>query len=538
MLERRDLAVIATYAAASGLVSLAVPIASQSLVNTVAFTALMQPLVVLTVLVFIGLAVGGFTSTIQHTLIDRLHQRFFVRAAHDIARRLLDADVAVLRGRVAPDLTNRFFDVVVVQKAASTLLVDGLSAVLSAAISLVLLAFYHPALLAFDLVLLGCITFILLGLGRGGVETAVEESKVKHQMGAWLEQMAGALVAFKGPPAAEFAFRRADALAKKYVRARSLHFGVLLRQLVASHLLQALATATLLGLGGALVIKEQLTLGQLVAAEIAVTGVLASLAKSSKSLESFYDLTAALDKVGSLVDLPSERRLVGSEPRREEAATLALMRVDCAGNGGGALHQLSFTASRDAWLAILTDDSEGRSTLVSLLYGLWPATSGRIELDGRDYRSLDLEALRADIVLVRESNLFNGTLADNLSWGRKLEPGLTDAILDLVELTEPVLSLPDGMDTAISSAGEPLSEDQALRLTLARGLASNPRVLLLDGVLDVLGVAAARRIAGGLRAVSPNLTLIVLTNRSDIAELFGNVKRLRGGRVEGSQEAA
>ena len=306
-LEREDLRVVVIYAAAAGLVSLAVPIAAQSLVNMVAFTALLQPLIVLTLFVLVGLLFWGFTSTLQQSVIERLNQRFFVRTAHDVAGRLLDADVAALRGRLAPDLTNRFFDVVVVQKAASTLLVEGLSAVLQAVLSLLLLAFYHPALLAFDLVLLGCIAFVLFVLGRGGVDTAIKVSKVKHQTGAWLEQLASSLVAFKGPRATEFAFQRTDALARSYVGARAKHFRVLLRQIIASHVLQALATAALLGLGGALVIRGQLTLGQLVAAELAVTGVLASVAKSSKSLANYYDLNAALDKVGSLVDLPSER---------------------------------------------------------------------------------------------------------------------------------------------------------------------------------------------------------------------------------------
>jgi putative ABC transport system ATP-binding protein len=537
-LEREDLWVVVIYAAAAGLVSLAVPIAAQSLVNTVAFTALLQPLIVLTLFVLVGLLLWGFTSTLQQMVIERLNQRFFVRTAHDVAGRLLDADVAALRGRLAPDLTNRFFDVVVVQKAASTLLVEGLSAVLQAVLSLLLLAFYHPALLAFDLVLLGCIAFVL-ALGRGGVVTAIKESKVKHQTGAWLEQLASSLVAFKGPRAAEFAFQRTDALARSYVGARSKHFQVLLRQIIASHVLQALATAALLGLGGVLVIRGQLTLGQLVAAELAVTGVLASVAKSSKSLANYYDLNAAIDKVGSLIDLPSERRRGVAVPRREGPALVSLVDAGCdAVDGGYPLRHLSFNASRDAWLAVLGDDCDGRQTIVSLLYGVLPPSSGRVELDGSDIRNLSLDELRSDVVLVAHANPFDGSVADNLSWGQPLDAGRSARVLELLDLTDVIARLPDGLATWISSGDHLLTEDQALRLTLARALLCEPRVLLLECVLDVLGLAAARKIVAGLAAVSPGMTVIAFTRRLEIAALFGNMLRLSRGEAASPREAA
>lgn len=538
-LEREDLWVVVIYAAAAGLVSLAVPIAAQSLVNTVAFTALLQPLIVLTVFVLVGLLLWGFTSTLQQIVIERLNQRFFVRAAHDVAGRLLDADAAALRGRLAPDLTNRFFDVVVVQKAASTLLVEGLSAVLQAVISLLLLAFYHPALLAFDLALLGCIAFVLFGLGRGGVDTAIKESKVKHQTGALLERLASSLVAFKGPRAAEFAFRRTDALARSYVGARAKHFSVLLRQIIASHVLQALATAALLGLGGALVIRGQLTLGQLVAAELAVTAVLANVAKSSKSLANYYDLNAAIDKVGSLIDLPSERRRGVAVPRRDGPAVVVLADAGCeAVDGGYPLRHLSFRAAQDAWLAVLGDDCDGRQTLVSLLYGVLPPSSGRVELDGSDIRNLSLDELRTDVTLVAHANLFDGTVADNLAWGQPLDAGRSARVLDLLDLTDVIGRLPDGLATRISSGDHPLTEDQALRLTLARALLGQPRVLLLECVLDVLGLGAARKIVSGLAPVCPGVTVITFTRRPEIAALFGAVLRLSRGEAESPREAA
>src|SRR5690606_10688200 len=179
-LERGDLGVIVVYAAATGLLSLVVPITVQSLVNTVAFTALFQPLVVLTVLVLVALGLTGILNTLQYQVVETLNQRFFVRATGEAMRRLVRADAARFDSIGGAEWVNRFLDVALVQKACSTLLLDGLSIVLQALVALVLLAFYHPALLAFDAILVTLIVVILFGLGRRGTETSIKESKAKY----------------------------------------------------------------------------------------------------------------------------------------------------------------------------------------------------------------------------------------------------------------------------------------------------------------------------------------------------------------------
>ncbi len=324
-LEAGDLAAILIYAVAIGLASLAVPLAAQALVNSVAFSALAQPVVVLSILLLVGLLVAGGLRILQYRLAERLQQRFFVRATHDVIHRLVRADVDALSALKGREFMNRFFDVAIVQKTSSALLLDGLSIVLQGMASLVLLALYHPALLAFDVVLLGAIALIL-ALGRTGVPTAIYESKAKYATVGWLQDLAERASALKEREAALRAFEKGDELARATVGARQKHFRILLRQMIASTFLQALATAGLLGLGGMLVMKGQLTMGQLVAAELAVAGVLSGVAKFGKHLEGYYDLAASIDKVGSLVDLPSDGQEGQERPTTRDAASHDLVR--------------------------------------------------------------------------------------------------------------------------------------------------------------------------------------------------------------------
>jgi putative ABC transport system ATP-binding protein len=535
-LERGDVIVIVVYAVAIGLVSLAVPIAAQSLVNTVAFTALLQPIVVLAALVLVGLFAAGVLRALQYAVVETLQQRFFVRLTHDAVRRLVQADVRAFSEQGAPETVNRFFDVVIVQKTAATLLLDGLAVALQSGVALVLLAFYHPALLAFDVVLIALIVFTLFGLGRGGVATAIKESKAKHAAGAWLDEIARALRAFKSEESGEFAFARADALARGYVEARQKHFKVLLRQTVASYALQACATAALLGLGGSLVIKGQLTLGQLVAAELVVTGVLAGVTKFSKYLESYYDLCASLDKVGQIVDLPHERvdgiaAAVGTTPAHLQLENVAFSYND----RNQALRDVSLALAPGAHLAVLGSDASGKSTLVDILYGLRAPSRGQVLLDGVDVRTLALPHLRRNVALVGKAEVFDGSVLDNLLLGREQVDGavVTEA-LGAVALTEDVADLPQGSLTRLGHAGSRLTSSQAARLTIARGLMAQPRLLLIDETLDGLGTETVHKVLCGIAAVSHATSVLVFTSREEVAAAVGAFVRLDRGVLQGT----
>jgi ABC-type bacteriocin/lantibiotic exporter with double-glycine peptidase domain len=530
-LESSDLTVVVVYAVAIGVVSLTVPIAAQALVNTVAFTALMQPIVVLSALVLGGLAAAGVLRTLQYQVIERLQQRFFVRAAHDAVRRLGQADVRAFASQGAPELMNRFFDVATVQKTASTLLMEGLSMALQGAVSLTLLAFYHPALLAFDVLLIASIAFIFFVLGRSGVSTSIKESKAKYATAAWLEEMASAFRTFKAAGADRFAFAQADALARSYVEARRKHFKVLLRQTIASYGLQAVATAGLLGLGGMLIIAGELTLGQLVAAELIVNGVLVGVSKFGKYLESYYDLVAAVDKVGAIVDLQSER-LGGAERQPSlQPAHIELSNVSYSYDGQNfALRDVSFAVQPGERVAFLGSHASGKSTLVDMLYGMRPPASGQVKLDGIDVRAIALRDWRRDVALVGQPEIFDGTVLENLCLGRENVPvSLITEALDIVALSDDIGSLPEGPATKLGHSGSRLTSSQAARLTIARGLVAEPRLLIIDEALDGLGVETARKVLRGIAGSKQKPTVIVLTGSTEIAEEVGNVGRIDRG---------
>ena len=315
--ERRDLVVVAVYAAIIGLLSLATPIAVQAVVNSVAFGANLQPLVVLVMLLFGGLSFAALLQMLEAYVVEVLQRRYFVRVADDFGRRIASAPAGVHDNRFGPELVNRFFDIVTIQKSLSSLALDGLSLTLQTGAGMILLGFYHPLLLAFDVVLVFLLVGVLL-LGRGALPTALDESSAKYKVASWLEDVARVPRLFVGTSAREHAWNRADVLARDYIAARKRHFRVLLRQLAGGMFLQVVAVVALLGVGGYLVLSRQLTLGQLVAAELVVTAMGSGFSKLGKNLEKLYDLGVGVAKISAVLDQPCER--IGGERPRTSAS--------------------------------------------------------------------------------------------------------------------------------------------------------------------------------------------------------------------------
>lgn len=532
--ERQDLLVAIIYSIAIGLLSLALPVATQSLVNTVAFGTVLQPLVVLSLLVFAALAAAALLQCMRFGVVEMIQRRVFARLADQVADRLLRVRLEAFDRQHGPELVNRFLDVVTVQKSVALLLVDGLSLLMQVVIGMLLLATYHPYLLAFDMLLLLLMGVVLFGFGRGAVRTSIAESYAKYDVLAWLEDIARHRSAFRSRSADKYARNRTRALVTGYLRERSGHFRVLLRQLTGTLMLQACATSALLGIGGWLVIEGQLTLGQLIAAELVVSMIVNNLAKFGKSLESFYDLQAAMDKLGYLTDLPIERTT--GEPMQSSAGPAAVRLRDINFSYPGQPELLvasPISIPPGARVAFHGRSGSGKSTLLDLLFASRHPSSGSLELDGVDYRELRLPDLRDQIALVRDVDVFPGTVLDNVRLGIDADPLSVRRVLDNVGLLEEVSALPEGLSTVLSTGGAPLSPSQAMRLMIARALLSRPRLLLVDEVLDNIDDLQIRGpLIRTLFAADAPWTLVATTEREDIWPLCDEVFALRRGGVE------
>jgi putative ABC transport system ATP-binding protein len=529
-LEREDIGILITYGVGIGLLSLATPVAVQALVNTIAFGALFQPLLVLTLILLVLLGFSNSLVALQFYVVEMLQRRLFVRIFGETANRLEKARYAEKDDHHLPELTNRFFDVVTLQKTASVMLLETLGYVLQTVIGMVLLAFYHPLLLAFDLFFVGVLGFILFGMGKNGLTTAIEQSKAKYQAAAWLEDLAANPVLGKSAGTRAFLDRQTDHIAANYVAACEKHFKVLSNQNVGALILHTLANTLLLGMGGWMVISNQLSLGQLIAAELVVSAMIYGLTRLGKTLENFYEMLASVDKLGYLLDLPQEKQQDIMPEILETAYQVSLENLSLQGGIHlDALDNANVQLAAGSQIAISGDIEKG--SLLDVIYGLRQPGSGRISFNGHDLRDLNHGQLRDNVSLVRESEIFTGTLLDNLCLGRALSLTEVRHMLEYVGLTEVIAELPDSLQTLLLPNGAPLTQEQCLRLTLARALIGTPRLVLLDRVLDQIDSRILPRILDYLLAENKPWTLIVATQRSDILARFQRQIKIENGKA-------
>jgi ABC-type bacteriocin/lantibiotic exporter with double-glycine peptidase domain len=512
-LERNDLWVCVIFSAAIGLLTLVVPIATQSLVNTIAFGNLLQPLVVLTGVVMAVLGLSTVLQTMRFHVVEILQRRLFVRVASDAANRLLRARADALEEMHGPELVNRFLEVVTLQKSGATLLVDGLSVGMQTLVGSILLAFYHPYLLAFVMVLMGAILVIVFPLGRGAVATAIEESKAKYDLMAWLEETARHPTTFRSDASRRYALERTNELVGEYLSHRGSHFRILLRQVVGTWVLYALASALLLGVGGWLVIQRQLTLGQLIASELVLALVLSGFSKLGKHLETYYDLLAAMDKLGYLTDLPLESPR-DSGPGRGPSG------VDARGLiWRGVLQGVDVTIRPRERLGLAGSSGSGKTTLIDILCGFREADGGSVVVDG-------------PVAVVRGPEVFHGTIEENVRVGRSASLDEVRRALQTACVWDDVLSLPDGLSTTLATGGRPLSGGQVMRLMFARAIVARPGLLIVDEALDGLDDSAwCTALVDALFAPDAPWTLLVVTNREDLLNRCDRVLRLKSGQV-------
>ncbi|MBX7154842.1 MAG: ATP-binding cassette domain-containing protein [Candidatus Kapaibacterium sp.] len=493
--EKKDIVVVIVYSVIMGLLSLIVPLSSQAIVNAVSLGIYTSQLVVLCVGVGLGLLLLGVFNVMEMYVVDVLRRRIFVRTAFDIAYRLPRIKHRALEGEYAPELVNRFFDVITVTKSLGKFLLDGVSAVLVALIGLILLAVYHPFFLLFDIFLVVFIVVLVLVLGRKGLTTSIMESKKKYAVANWLEEIARCQQAFKLNATPEFSYEYLDSIAEKYVKAHRSHFLVIARQVAGSSFFRSIATVGVLGLGGMLVIERQLSLGQLVAAELVIIALLGSIEKLITQFEDFYDLLTGIDKLATITD--KELEAVGGESPdiSQKALDIKILNLQFTyPNNHTVFNGLTLHIPSGNRVSLVGENGSGKTTLAELLAGIHEPKHGAIFLNDYDTRRMSLTAIRNNIgVVSRDNDVFAGTIEQNITMGRVVSYKQLTWAIAMAGLEDDMRTLPNGLNTYVVSGGTNLPYGVVRRIILARCILCKPRLIILDEAFE--GVERATKLA-------------------------------------------
>jgi ABC-type bacteriocin/lantibiotic exporter with double-glycine peptidase domain len=545
--ERPDVGVVYFYAVLAGVLSLSLPLGIQAIIGLVSGGMLLQPVVILIGLVVAGTFAAGALQVLQLGVVERIQQRIFARHALELARDLPRTRLEALEGTDLPELTNRFFEVITIQKSLSKLLTESVAALLSIVAGLVLLTFYHPYLSLFGGALIVALAMTLWMTGRRGLETSLAESSAKYRVAHWLQELARHASSFHLAGETALPLARMDQEVDQYLGHRQDHFRVLARQSMAVVLLKTLVTGGLLIIGASLVLDRRISLGQFVASELVIVSVLLGVEKLIFSLSTVYDALTAAEKSSHLRDVPrSSHALEGAVERDAGNATLGANSLGVAvattalhymygSDGGTALRDVSFQANAGERVALVGSEGAGASTLLRVLAGLQSNYQGAVTLDGRSLRDLPRLAISNAVSLVNPTPaLIDGTIEDNVALGRSgIDRSAVADALELVGLQDFVHALSTGMQTRVGPGGVVLPSHVVRKILLARAVVSRPRLLLFDEFFHHVEPVAKRRLLDRLCDPTRGWTIIAASHDPAFLAACDRVLLLEDGRIVG-----
>ena len=459
-----------------------------------------------------------------------------MRAAFEFVYRIPRFRMELLHKYYPPELVNRFFDVLNIQKGLEKLLIEFTTSSVQIFFSLMVLAFYHPFFLLFGLVMVGMLYLIFRISFARGMESGMAASTHKYETAAWLEEIARTMGTFKLSGSDHFAMEQANRRVGKYIDARKSFYRVMKTFYRSEIAFKTFITAGLLILGSLLVIDKQINIGQFVAAEIIVITLTGAVEKAIYSMDTVYDTLVAFEKMGYVTDIPLEQS--GGLDLHPEGKGLEVeikqLGYRFPDRNGYTLHDISFHARPGEKVAVAGHSGSGKTTLIDLICGFYSSFEGEISINRIPVRNIHPAALRKQIGdNLSQQDVFKATLLDNLTMGiQGLSMDEVISVCDRMDLTSFIQSLPEGFATMIDPEGRKFPRSVLNKIILVRSLLKKPSLILLDDFISTLEKEEKEAIASWLFSAERPWTAIISTNDSQLLRHCNKIVWMNEGQVK------
>jgi ABC-type bacteriocin/lantibiotic exporter with double-glycine peptidase domain len=434
-----------------------------------------------------------------------------------------------------PELVNRFFDTVSLQKGISKILLDIPAATIQIIFGLVLLSFYHPVFIFFGLLLLAVLYLILMTTGNKGLQTSLEESNYKYKVVGYLQEIARVINTFKFSRDSSLHIKKTDDYVAGYVKSRTSHFKIMLFQYWTLIVFKLLIISAMLIVGAILLVDQQINVGQFIASEIVILMIISSVEKMIVSLDNIYDVLTSVEKINKLLEKPKEK--FGNQQLINTGIGFAIEVKDVSFGYSSEkliLKNLSFSIPEGSKVCIMGANSAGKSTLIRLLSGAYQDFDGSILINKVPIEAYDIRSLRANVgILLSIQEIFQGTINENICIGNDtISYEQMNHFAEVTGLKQFIDSHKEGYEFEIKSIGNHLPDKIVKKILLVRALIHNPQLLLLEEPWLGLEEQYAKQIQSHILDKLIGKTIIVVTNDIAFADHCNLVIEMEKGAVK------
>lgn len=533
-LKRKEITSIYFFSIMAGLLQLSIPLGIQAIITFIQAYTFSTSLWVLIILVILGVGISGGFQVIQLKIIERISQQIFARYGLQYAYHIPRLDMKSTDEYYLPELVNRFFDTVNLQKGLSKLLIDIPGASIQIIFGLLLLSFYSSIFIIFGILLLIVLVVLLYATSARGLATSIEESTYKYKVASWLEDLGRSLKTFKFGKGTLWHLKKSDQLMTGYLEARTSHFRILLVQYWALIFFKIFITASMLLVGAALAINNQINIGQFVAAEIVIIMIMNSVEKFIFSLDNVYDLLTSVEKLEKILDKPLEKDGAVNLPPCSNGLDVKGINVDFGFKPDKIiLHNLSFTIPSGSKVCLMGDEGAGKSMFLRLLTGTFTEFKGAITINEIPINNYITDSLRKQTgIVIHDQDIFDGTILENITMGS--DDASLSYLAELASVTNfsyYLADLPDGYDTHLKTSGKQLNRSKIQKILLMRALIHKPRLLLLEDPWSTIVSDVKEDIQNYILDKLKDVTVVVSTNDEAFARKCDKVIVLSKGRI-------
>ena len=532
-LKKKEIFAIYFFALMYGLLQLTIPLGIQSIVNFILAYTFSTSLWLLIALVVLGVAISGGLQVTQMKIIERVNQKIFTRFSLEYTHHIPRIDMKSVDQEYLPEMVNRFFDTVSLQKGLTKFFLDIPVASIQIVFGLILLSFYSYFFIVFGLLLLIVIIILMYVTSKKGLSTSIEESDCKYGVASWLEEMARSVKTFKYSAGTALHLKKSDELLSGYLNVRTEHFNVLLIQYWALIFFKVFTTAFMLGVGAYLAINNLINIGQFVAAEIVIIMIMNSVEKFIFNLDNIYDTLTSVEKLSKLLEKPEEKSGNIAFPVSPIGPAIKVSELSFSFDGkNNILQDISFSIPKGSTVCIRGEEGSGKSILLRLLSGSYSDFAGSVSIENVPVNNYDLKSLRKNTcIILNEQEIFDGTLIENITLGSEdISFNHLNELTTRFGFQHSFNALPGGYETRLDATGRRLSKSLAQKILLLRALVHNSSLLLLEDPWSVLKDSSKKQVQDYLLNHT-TATVVVATNDLAFAARCNYVIELNEGKL-------
>ena len=520
------------------LFALATPLLFQQIIDRVISKGAFDALAPLVILMLIFVVLEAVFSSLRTFQFVEVSNRIDISVGASIVSRLLRLNARFFDRRPVGELASRLGELENIRRfltgTALTVVLDAFFATIYFAV----MFFYSPLLTLIILMTVPLLFGITLGITPITQRLIRARAEASSRTQSLLVEILGGIQTVKLQNAELTARRQWE---DRHLKSINKGFQAVLANTSSSNALQLINKVSgilVIGVGAWLVLRNELTLGQLIAFRIISNYVTQPMLRLASTWQQFQEVSLSLERVGDVVNQPLE---IGNDeeisivmPKLQGNISARSLGYSYSSSGPPILSSVDLDITAGSFVGLVGESGCGKSTLLKMVPRLYRPTSGKLLIDELDISKVDLYSLRSQIGFVpQDCLLFEGTIFSNIALG---DPQAESSrVIEMAKIAcahEFIMNLPLGYSTPVGEKGSGLSGGQRQRIALARMLMENPRLIVLDEATSALDVNTERQVVRNLREHLQKQTVLMITHRLSTLTEADQIVLMHAGRID------